>query len=61
VLIVTLKKGAYSLWCPVPGHAAQGMKATLTAPGGAAGGGTGTTTTTATDTGNQTTTGDYGY
>jgi uncharacterized cupredoxin-like copper-binding protein len=61
VLLVTLKRGAYSIWCPVPGHAAQGMKATLTAPVGTAGGGTGTTTTTATDTGNQTTTGDYGY
>ncbi len=28
-LTVTLKKGTVSLWCPVPGHAARGMKATL--------------------------------
>ena len=28
-LIVTLKKGKSALWCPVPGHAARGMKATL--------------------------------
>ena len=43
VLLVTLKSGAYSIWCPVPGHAAKGMKATMTAPAGA-GGGTMTTT-----------------
>ena len=29
VLLVTLRSGRYALWCPVPGHAAQGMKATL--------------------------------
>ena len=28
-LTVNLKKGSVSLWCPVPGHAALGMKATL--------------------------------
>jgi len=28
-LTVTLRKGNVSLWCPVPGHAARGMKATL--------------------------------
>jgi Copper binding proteins, plastocyanin/azurin family len=28
-LTVTLKKGKTTLWCPVPGHAARGMKATL--------------------------------
>jgi nitrite reductase (NO-forming) len=28
-LIVRLTKGKLSLWCPVPGHAARGMKATL--------------------------------
>jgi uncharacterized cupredoxin-like copper-binding protein len=28
-LVVTLSAGTYSLWCPVPGHAAQGMKASL--------------------------------
>ena len=43
-LTVTLKDGSYSLWCPVPGHAAAGMK--LTAKVGAAtaaGGGTAAT------------------
>jgi plastocyanin len=29
VLLVDLRSGSYSLWCPVPGHAARGMKATL--------------------------------
>ena len=62
VLLVTLKHGAYSLWCPVPGHAARGMKATLTTPG-ASGGGTTTTTsaTTSTGTTGETTTIDVGY
>jgi plastocyanin len=53
VLLVTFKQGAYTLWCPVPGHAAQGMKAkviTLTQSGGGGGGavttsGSGGTTT----------------
>jgi len=31
-LKVTLRSGKYSLWCPIPGHAALGMKATLTVP-----------------------------
>jgi len=33
VLLVTLRSGRYALWCPVPGHAAQGMKATISLPG----------------------------
>lgn len=45
-LSVTLKTGSYSIWCPVAGHAALGMKTTLRV--GAASGGTtksgGTTT-----------------
>ena len=54
VLLVTIRRGAYSLWCPVPGHAAQGMKAkllTITQSGGGgspattSGGGSGDTTT----------------
>jgi uncharacterized cupredoxin-like copper-binding protein len=50
-LVVTLKSGTYSVWCPVPGHAALGMKATVTVPGSAAtvsagGGGTPPATTT---------------
>lgn len=54
VLLVTFKQGAYTLWCPVPGHAAQGMKAkllTVTQSGGGgspattSGGGGGDTTT----------------
>jgi len=44
-LIVTLKKGKTALWCPVPGHAARGMKATL-----AVGTAIGTTTTSPTTT-----------
>jgi hypothetical protein len=63
VLLVTLKHGAYSLWCPVPGHAAQGMKATVTTPG-ASGSGTTTTspaTTSTGTTGETTTTIDVGY
>ncbi|HEY8647682.1 MAG TPA: cupredoxin domain-containing protein [Gaiellaceae bacterium] len=61
VLLVTLKQGAYTLWCPVPGHAAQGMKAKVTTPGATVGAGTTTTTTTTTG---ETTTDDgsgYGY
>ena len=42
VLLVTLKQGIYSLWCPVPGHAAQGMKAELIAPTPVGGGGAST-------------------
>jgi hypothetical protein len=48
-LIVTLKSGAYSIWCPVPGHAAQGMKASFkigTAATSSGSGGTSTTTDT---------------
>jgi plastocyanin len=47
VLLVTLKSGAYSLWCPVPGHAALGMKAKVTVS--TAGGGA-TPATTSSDT-----------
>jgi plastocyanin len=43
-LNVTLRSGTYTVWCPMPGHAALGMKATVTVPGKAAGP-TGTTTT----------------
>ena len=57
-LVVDLRSGRYALWCPVPGHAAQGMKATLTAPG--AGGAAGSTTTSADTTTGETMT-DYGY
>jgi uncharacterized cupredoxin-like copper-binding protein len=42
---VTLKAGTYALWCPQPGHAALGMKTTLTA-GSSTTSGTGSTTTT---------------
>lgn len=45
-LSVTLRSGAYSLWCPVPGHASLGMKAALTAAAGSTGGPAGTTPTT---------------
>jgi uncharacterized cupredoxin-like copper-binding protein len=42
VLAVTLKSGAYTLWCPVPGHAAEGMKTSFKIAGAAGGGGTNT-------------------
>jgi plastocyanin len=48
VLVVDLRSGTYAVWCPVPGHAAQGMKATLALPG--------TKTTTSTPTGTSGTT-----
>jgi uncharacterized cupredoxin-like copper-binding protein len=54
VLTVTLRAGSYSLWCPVPGHAAHGMKAALTVTGSATAGGAstgGTSDTTTTDSG----------
>jgi len=44
VLLVTLKQGVYALWCPVPGHAARGMKAALRTPTPSGGGGGMTTT-----------------
>ena len=44
VLLITLKQGAYSIWCPIPGHAAQGMKATVTVPTAGGGGGGAVTT-----------------
>jgi uncharacterized cupredoxin-like copper-binding protein len=50
-LSVTLKSGAYTVWCPMPGHAALGMKATITVSGAAAGGAGTTTPATTTDTG----------
>jgi Cupredoxin-like domain len=52
VLVVTLRSGRYALWCPVPGHAAQGMKATLSLAGAK---GTTSTTTSSTDTNGTTT------
>jgi hypothetical protein len=62
VLLVTLKRGVYSLWCAVPGHAARGMKARLATPGAAGSTGTtGTTATTSTTGTGETTTIEYGY
>jgi uncharacterized cupredoxin-like copper-binding protein len=43
-LNVTLRSGTYTVWCPMPGHAALGMKATVTVPGNAAAPTGGTTT-----------------
>jgi plastocyanin len=51
VLVVILRSGSYTLWCPVPGHAARGMKATVSVAGAAA---ATTTTTTTTDTSTET-------
>jgi plastocyanin len=45
-MTVTLKSGTYTLWCPVPGHAALGMKTRLMAAGTGTGAGTSGTTTT---------------
>jgi hypothetical protein len=59
VLLVDLRSGTYALWCPVPGHAAQGMKATLARAG--SGATTSTHTTTTTDTGMTTTYDPPGY
>jgi hypothetical protein len=52
VLLVDLRSGRYALWCPVPGHAAKGMKATLTVVGGSSA--PPATTTPTTDTGTTT-------
>jgi plastocyanin len=57
VLLVTLRQGVYSLWCPVPGHAARGMKAALSTPTPSGGGGG---TTTSGGSGGGTTTDDSG-
>ncbi len=54
VLLVDLRSGTYALWCPVPGHAAQGMKATLARSGTDAT--TSAHTTSTTDTSGMTTT-----
>jgi plastocyanin len=50
VLLVTFKQGAYSVWCPVPGHAAQGMKAKLLTLTQSRGGGSPATTSSGGDT-----------
>jgi uncharacterized cupredoxin-like copper-binding protein len=65
VLNVTLKSGRYTLWCPVPGHAAEGMKTSFKIAGAATGGGTSTDSgggyTAPTDTTTTDTTGGGGY
>jgi len=53
---VKLGGGTFTLWCPIPGHAALGMKRTLTVAGtpassGGGGGGYGSTTDPGTDSG----------
>lgn len=50
-LSATLKAGRYTLWCPVPGHAALGMKTTLTASGSSSSAGSGTSSGTTTSSG----------
>ncbi len=50
-LTVTLKNGAYTVWCPVPGHAALGMKTTLRVGSGGTGPAAGTTSSAGTTTG----------
>jgi hypothetical protein len=46
VLLVDLRSGSYSLWCPIPGHAVRGMKATVTMRGASAATSTSSSTTT---------------
>ena len=43
---VNLAGGTISLWCPIPGHAALGMRVSLQVAGAAAASSPGTTTTT---------------
>jgi plastocyanin len=44
VLSANLKAGRYSVWCPMPGHAAKGMKASIAVTAvGESGGGAATT------------------
>lgn len=50
-LTVTLKGGTYRVWCPIPGHAALGMRTTLHVGGGSTGGSGGGATTGGTSTG----------
>jgi uncharacterized cupredoxin-like copper-binding protein len=50
VLVVTLKAGKYTIWCPVAGHAALGMK-TAVKVGAVATGSTGSSTSSSTTTG----------
>jgi len=47
-LTVTLAGGKLSLWCPIPGHAALGMKTSMTISGGSAAGSSGTPPQTST-------------
>jgi uncharacterized cupredoxin-like copper-binding protein len=55
VLLATLRSGRYTLWCPVPSHAAKGMKATLTVSTVSATTSTTTTTDSTTTAGTTTT------
>ncbi len=57
-LVVKVSPGTYRLWYPVPGHAAQGMKAKLTVPGKGA---SSTPVPTTTEQAPTTTSGGYGY
>jgi uncharacterized cupredoxin-like copper-binding protein len=50
-LRVTLAAGTYTLWCPIPGHAARGMKTRLTVTGTGAGAAATTTAGTTTSSG----------
>jgi uncharacterized cupredoxin-like copper-binding protein len=50
-VLVTLTSGTYALWCPMPGHAAKGMKASFKIAGTATGGAGASTSTGDTTTG----------
>jgi uncharacterized cupredoxin-like copper-binding protein len=58
-LTVTFKKGAYDVFCPVPGHKAMGMNANIVV-GGSAGGSSGSAGTGSSSHGSSSS-GGYGY
>jgi uncharacterized cupredoxin-like copper-binding protein len=63
-ITVTLRKGSYSLWCPVSNHAALGMRMTLKVGGGTSSAGSTPVTPAPTSTssgGGYTDPGGYGY
>jgi uncharacterized cupredoxin-like copper-binding protein len=50
-MTVKLTGGKLQLWCPIPGHAALGMKTSMTVSGGSTAGSGGSSTTSQTSTG----------
>jgi plastocyanin len=60
VLSANVKAGPYAVWCPMPGHAAKGMKATIAVTAVTQAGGAGAATTSGGAGGGDTTTTDAG-